>query len=365
MKSEIKSALFLGIIIAGVVGGIGAYFISLDTQIVEKSTASSNALSTDNSQFRKAPELQGIAGYINTEPDLQEKIRDKVVLYDIWTYSCINCQRTLPYISAWNEKYSDQGLIIIGIHSPEFEFEKDIKNVETAVKKFGIKYPVILDNDKKIWDSFENRYWPRKYIADDQGYIRYDHIGEGAYDETERVIQQLLQERAIRLGLNIEVAKPLVNIEEYEQGSKTPELYFGYDFALGRSQIGNPEGFRPNQQVTYTIPEKLHEDNFYLQGTWKNLDDRMVLVSNSGRIVLPYFAKEVNIVAAGISELEIFLDGQRIIPENAGSDVGPNGTVNITESTLYNLARTNESSAHVLEIQVNKPGFEIYTFTFG
>ena len=365
MRSEIKSALVLGAIIAGVVVGIGAYFASLDAQIMEKSTISDNMPSIDKSQFKKAPELQGIAGYINTDSNLKEKIKDKVVLYDIWTYSCINCQRTLPYITAWDEKYSDQGLLIIGIHSPEFEFEKDIKNVELAVEKFGIKYPVILDNDKKTWDAFENRYWPRKYIADDQGYIRYDHIGEGAYDETEKIIQELLQERATRLGLSATISQPLVDLEEYKHGSKTPELYFGYDFAYGRSQIGNPEGFRPNQQVTYTIPEKLHEDNFYLQGTWENLDDRMILVSESGKIVLPYFAKEVNIVAAGTSQLEIFLDGQKITPENAGSDVSSNGTVNIAEATLYNLARSSESSPHVLEIQVNQSGFEIYTFTFG
>lgn len=364
MRSEIKSALVLGAIIVGVVGGIGAYFTSLDTQTMEKSTTG-NMLNIDKNQFRKAPEMQGIAGYINTDSNLKEKIKDKIVLYDIWTYSCINCQRTLPYITAWDEKYSDQGLLIIGIHSPEFEFEKDIKNVELAVEKFGIKYPVILDNDKKTWDAFENRYWPRKYIADDQGYIRYDHIGEGAYDETEQIIQELLQERATRLGLNITVTQSLVDLEEYKHGSKTPELYFGYDFAFGRSQIGNPEGFRPNQQVTYTIPDKLHEDNFYLHGTWKNLDDRMILISQSGRIVLPYFAKEVNIVAAGTSQLEIFLDGQKIMPDSAGSDVNPDGTVNIVQSTLYNLVRSSESSAHVLEIQVNQPGFEIYTFTFG
>lgn len=365
MRSEIKSALVLGAIIAGIVGGIGAYFASLDAQTMEKSTISDNMLNIDKSQFRKAPELQGIAGYINADSSLKEKIKGKVVLYDIWTYSCINCQRTIPYITAWDEKYSDQGLLIIGIHSPEFEFEKDIKNVELAVEKFGIKYPVILDNDKKTWDAFENRYWPRKYIADDQGYIRYDHIGEGAYDETEQIIQELLQERATRLGLNVAVVQPLVDLEEYKHGSKTPELYFGYDFAFGRSQIGNPEGFRPNQQVTYTIPDKLHEDNFYLQGTWENLDDRMILVSQSGRIVLPYFAKEVNIVAAGTSQLEIFLDGQKIMSESTGSDVNPDGTVNIVQSTLYNLVRSVESSSHVLEIQVNQPEFEIYTFTFG
>lgn len=363
MRSEIKSAIIMGAIIAAALGGIGAYFASLDTQI--EKAAISNEPDIDKSRFKKAPELNGVGGYINTDSKLQEKIKGKVVLYDIWTYSCINCQRTLPYITAWDEKYSDQGLVIIGIHSPEFEFEKDIKNVELAVEKFGIKYPVILDNDKKIWDAFENRYWPRKYLADDQGYIRYDHIGEGSYDETEKTIQQLLQERAARLGLDITPVQPLVDIQEYEHGAKTPEIYFGYDFAFGRSQIGSPEGFQPNQEVTYSIPDKLHEDNFYLQGTWKNLEDRMILTSKSGKIILPYFAKDVNIVSAGNSELEIFLDGQKVTQSNAGIDVSPDGKVVISESTLYNLVKTKESSAHVLEIQVNSPGFEIYTFTFG
>ncbi|WP_100183408.1 thioredoxin family protein [Candidatus Nitrosotenuis aquarius] len=359
MKPEIRTALIMGAIISGLVGGLGTYFSTLDQP--DDFTAQDMS-KTDKSRFKKAPELVGIAGYINSDSTLQEEIRGKVVLYDIWTYSCINCQRTLPYITAWDEKYSDQGLVIIGIHSPEFEFEKDINNVKRAVEKFGIKYPVVLDNDKKTWDAFENRYWPRKYLADDEGYIRYDHIGEGAYDETEMVIQELLEERAEKLGIKVS-AQPLVDIEQYRHGSRTPELYFGYDFAFGRSQIGNPEGFRPNQEVTYTIPDKLHENNFYLDGTWKNLEDRMILTSESGRIVLPYFAKQVNIVAAGESEIQILLDGKTISAQHAGTDVR-DGKTAIKEATLYNLVSMEESSSHVLEIQA-RSGFEIYTFTFG
>ncbi|MBM3904024.1 MAG: redoxin domain-containing protein [Thaumarchaeota archaeon] len=360
MRSEIRTAIIMGTIIAGLVVGLGAYFSTLD-QIQDFNAQDMSEI--DNSHLKKAPELVGIAGYINTDSQLQEKLKDKVVLYDIWTYSCINCQRTLPYITAWDEKYSDQGLVIIGIHSPEFEFEKDINNVKLAVEKFGIEYPVVLDNDKKTWDAFENRYWPRKYLADDEGYIRYDHIGEGAYDETERIIQELLKERAERMGIKVASAQPLVDIEQYKHGSRTPELYFGYDFAFGRSQIGNPEGFRPGQEVTYTIPDKLHENNFYMEGTWKNLDDRMILTSESGRIILPYFAKEVNIVASGESELEILLDGKMISEQHSGTDVNDGQTI-IKESTLYNLVSIEESSSHVLEIQA-KSGFEIYTFTFG
>jgi thiol-disulfide isomerase/thioredoxin len=372
VRTEIKTAVIMGAIIAGGIAGISLYFDSLEAKIGQEDYPKAQIMqegsdmpNIDKSRFKKAPALVGISGYINTDPQkLQEQIKDKVVLYDIWTYSCINCQRTLPYIVAWNEKYADQGLLIIGIHSPEFEFEKDINNVRLASEKFGIKYPVILDNDKKIWDAFGNKYWPRKYIADHEGYIRYDHIGEGSYEETEKVIQDLLAERAASLGLNIATAQTLVDIKEFEHGSKTPELYFGYDFAYGRNQIGNKEGFQPEKTVTYTIPKTLERNFFYLDGTWQNLADRMVLTSNTGNIVLPYFAKEVNIVAAGKSELEIFLDGSPI-SEHAGADVTQNGKAMIDGATLYNLVRTEEPGPHILQISVKNPGFEIYTFTFG
>ena len=377
MKTELKTAIIMGIILVVAIGGVGAYFSSLDSQIqntpnqpdesIQAQTVDSTIKipTIEKSRFKKAPELVGIAGYINTTPEeLKDIMKDKVILYDIWTYSCINCQRTLPYIVAWNDKYADKGLLIVGIHSPEFEFEKDISNVKTAVKQFGITYPVVLDNDMKTWKTFENRYWPRKYIADSEGYIRYDHIGEGGYDETEKVIQQLLEERNHLLGLNVAVAQPLVDLEEHQfSASQTPELYFGYNFAFGRNQLGNSEGFKPDQIVTYSLPEKLTRDYFYLEGQWQNFDDRMKLVSESGKIILPYFAKSVNIVAANESDLQILLDGKPIIPENAGTDVR-DGTVHISGDRLYNLISSSDAGPHTLTI-IAKPGFEIYTFTFG
>ncbi len=373
MRTELKTAIIMGVIVVGAVAALSVYFTSLEAQTspktnIQTQTTQGNSVlpNIDKSHFKKAPKLEGIAGYINTDSEeLNEQIKGKVVLYDIWTYSCINCQRTLPYIVAWNDKYADEGLVIVGIHSPEFEFEKDINNVGLAVEKFGITYPVILDNDKTVWDAFENRYWPRKYIADDEGYIRYDHIGEGAYDETEKIIQELLAERALKLGQDMAADQSLVDIEEFKHGARTPELYFGYDFAFGRNQLGNKEGFQPEKTITYTIPEDLKSNFFYLDGTWQNLGDRMVLTSESGTIILPYFAKQVNIVAAGQSELEIFLDGKPISESDAGSDVSEDGKVMTLESTLYNLVNTRDSSPHVIQISINKPGFEIYTFTFG
>ena len=375
MKTELKTALVMGIILVVSIGGVSAYFSSLKPQIQEQNQSDESIQAQakdmakisiiDKSRFRKAPELVGISGYINTTPEeLEAAMKDKVILYDFWTYSCINCIRTLPYITAWNTKYADQGLLIIGIHSPEFEFEKDFNNVQTAVKQHDITYPVVQDNEMKTWKVFENRYWPRKYIADSEGYIRYDHIGEGGYAETEKVIQDLLQERSQILGLNVVSAQPFVDLEEHQfTASQTPELYFGYNFAFGRNQLGNSEGFKPDQIVTYSLPEKLIQDYFYLEGQWQNFDDRMKLVSENGKIILPYFAKSVNIVAANESDLQILFDGKPVTSENAGTDV-QDGTVHISGDRLYNLISTKDAGSHTLTIAA-KPGFEIYTFTFG
>ena len=371
MRSEIKTAAMLGIVIVVIVASLSLVFSTLENSNSsitdeEKLSVSETGSSLDKSNFKKAPDLVGIAHYINTTPErLSKEIEGKVVLYDIWTYSCINCVRTLPYITAWNEKYADDGLLVIGIHSPEFEFEKDPHNVEMAVDKNGITYPVVLDNDMKTWKAFENRYWPRKYIADHEGFIRYDHIGEGAYEQTEKVIQQLLEERATQLGLNVATSEPLVEIEEFEHTSyRTPELYFGYKFASGRNQLGNSEGFSPGNDVTYSIPNDLDLHYFYLDGTWKNLEGSMKLVSEQGRIQLPYFAKEVNIVTGEKGDLTILLDGKPISSDYEGTDINE-GKIQVDGPGLYNVISSDEAASHILEILVSDPGFEIYTFTFG
>ncbi|MEE8181357.1 MAG: redoxin family protein [Nitrosopumilaceae archaeon] len=375
MKTEIKTAIILSVIIIGSVGGLSVGFSTLESpteKIIGTKTFEQGEFDFQKiselvlPRYKKAPDLVGISHYINTTPEkLKEEIDGKVVLYDIWTYSCINCVRTLPYITSWNEKYSDDGLLIIGIHSPEFEFEKDADNVRMAIEKYGITYPVVLDNEHETWKAFENRYWPRKYVADHEGYIRYDHIGEGAYEKTEEVIQKLLEERAQQLGLNVAAAESLVELDEFQHTNfRTPELYFGYKFAFGRNQLGNMEGFNPEQEVKYSIPDNLQQHNFYLDGTWKNLIGSMELVSETGSIKLPYHAKEVNIVTAKEAEITILIDGMPLTSEYEGNDVTL-GKITVTEPRLYNIISSKEAGTHLLELIISNPGFEIYTFTFG
>lgn len=369
MKSEIKTALILGIVIATGIGIMSIIFSSLDEK-VESSSVSTEGdllLKINKSGFKMAPDLVGIAHYLNTTPEeLSKEIEGKVVLYDIWTYSCINCIRTLPYITAWNDKYADQGLLIVGIHSPEFEFEKDPDNVQMAIAKHGIVYPVVLDNDMETWKAFENRYWPRKYIADHEGYLRYDHIGEGGYQETEKIIQQLLNERSTALGIQMASAASLVDIEEFEHTMfRTPELYFGYNFAQNRNQLGSDEGFQPEKIVSYSEPDNIALHKFYLTGDWRNYGDSMELISDTGSIKLLYNAKEVNIVTDKNAELEIFLDGETLPAKYSGNDITSGNRLTVLEPSLYNIVNSENSASHLMEIQIKGKGFQIFTFTFG
>ncbi len=362
MKKEYKYAsIFFAIIAVGIIS-ISYYYEEVDL----KRTTTDDSVINDKTFLRKSPHLQGISGYINTsQQEMDKQLEGKVVLYDFWTYSCINCIRTIPHLTAWDEKYSDEGLVILGIHSPEFEFEKKYENVVFATEKFGIKYPVIQDNDKEIWNDFQNRYWPRKYIADHEGYIRYDHIGEGAYKETEKVIQLLLKERANAVGSTIQ-EKELVNLDEFEHATfRTPELYFGYKFAEGRNQLGSQEGFSKNNIVNYQLPDQFKQHYFYMDGMWENNKDGMKLAGDSGKIVLNFNAKQVNIVADGNAILKIEYDGGIIPIDSRGYDINSNGEVIISEPRLYNLIELDQEGPHEIIIKVAEPNFEIFTFTFG
>lgn len=363
----------------GTTNFVPAIQVVQDNNDTTKTTIKKVQFSIDKSQFKKAPEFDKITGYINTEPINLSDLKGKVVLVDFWTYSCINCIRTIPYLVDWNEKYADKGLVIVGIHAPEFEFEKNIENVKAAVERFGIKYPVIQDNDKGTWNAYQNQYWPRKYIVDNEGYIRYDHIGEGGYSETEKVIQSLLQERSTQLGLDdsslpnsnnntvIETTTTPENVQSVDFSKiNSPELYFGYQFA--RAALGNAEGFRPDQTVNYSlakIDSDIKPNVIYLDGTWKNNADNMELQSETGRIALVYSAKSINMVAGGTGEVSISEDGSTLQGKHRGEDLSEEGKFAIDSQRLYNLSMHDDYGAHSIVIDVKGKGFQAHTLTFG
>lgn len=304
--------------------------------------------------MQKAPEIEGIANWINSEPLKISELQGKVVLVDFWTYSCINCLRALPYVKAWYEAYADKGLVIIGVHTPEFDFEKNYDNVKNFVGRNGIKYPVAMDNSYTTWKNYKNNYWPRKYLIDAKGFIRYDHIGEGGYDETEAMIQKLLKE------VNASVSLGKTNVTGVQPGFiQTPEIYFGYKFA--RQNIGNEEGLQPEKIVDYK-PVKITQDNIaYLEGSWKINGDNAELTSETGIVRLAYTAKSVNIVAGGNATLEILVDGAA---KDAGSDIFNKNTANVDGFRLYNIVNSDASSKHLVEIRATGD-LMLYTFTFG
>lgn len=298
--------------------------------------------------YPKAPEIQGTQEWVNSEPLQISQLKGKVVLIDFWTYTCINCIRTLPYLKSWHDKYSDKGLVIIGVHTPEFDFEKKYENVKQAVEKFGLEYPIVQDNDYATWNAYQNRYWPHKYLIDTNGFIRYDHIGEGGYEETEKKIQELLAE--------IDSSVSNVGITTENKISKlptTPELYAGYKFA--RTELGNTEGFQPEQIVDYKISETAPQHRITLEGKWKNNPDDMELVGDSGKIILPFVAKTVNIVAMSDPETEMEI----VLNDKLAKAIA------VKEPILYVvLDETNQYGSWILELKVKK-GFSFNSFTFG
>jgi thiol-disulfide isomerase/thioredoxin len=329
----------------------------------------------ERSQFKRAPEFTEANGYINTAPIKLADLRGKVVLVDFWTYTCINWIRTIPYLTDWNEKYAKSGLVIVGVHTPEFEFEKNIDNVKTAVDDFGLEYPVVQDNDKGTWNAYENRYWPRIYLVDSEGYIRYDHIGEGGYAEIEKVIQTLLQERAAKIDKDVSLLNfNISNTTTMPKGIqsvdfsqiKTPELYFGYQFA--RTPLGNSEGHKANQIVTYTFPTSDFQSNIiYLDGKWKNTAESMELESETGRVALVYSAKSANIIAGGTGEEEISVSegGKLLSGASRGQDLSEEGKFLIEGQKLYTLSMHDGYGNHSLILDVKGKGFQAYAFSFG
>jgi len=301
------------------------------------------------------PPLDGAVQWLNSPPLTTEALKGKVVLVDFWTYSCINCLRTLPYVKAWAEKYRDQGLVVIGVHAPEFAFERDVNNVTQAMKDLGITYPVAIDNNYKIWRAFNNQYWPAHYFADAKGQIRYHHFGEGDYAESERVIQQLLREAGAK-----NVAGGLI-----EADAK------GVQQAPDMNEVQSPETYLGSQRAENFVKSgPLALNQWTLQGQWNVGGQQATLDQAGGRIVYRFHARDLHLVLGPGADgkpvrFKVTIDGQA--PGGAhGTDVAPDGSGTVTEQRLYQLVRQPGAvQDRTFTIEFLDPNVSAYAFTFG
>jgi cytochrome c biogenesis protein CcdA/thiol-disulfide isomerase/thioredoxin len=292
--------------------------------------------------FGPVPEVTGLSHWINSDPLTLEQLRGKVVLIDFWTYSCINCLRTLPHVKAWYRTYRDRGLVVLGIHTPEFAFEHVPDNVEGAVRRLGIEYPVALDNDLGTWNAFQNQYWPAKYLIDRNGHLRYYHFGEGEYDTTEARIRTLLGESAGMLPVSAKLSDPT------PKTALTPETYLG-SFRL---QPLLQSTITPKQFAQYEFPNRpLQQSELAYSGTWKVNPDEIV-AGLGAQLRLRFIARKVHLVLGGRGSVGVFLDGQL------------KRTVRVDGSRLYTLLRLPSLRSGLLELRFS-PGVRGYAFTFG
>lgn len=302
----------------------------------------------------QAPEISGIDAWINSPPLTLKDLQGKVVLIDFWTYSCINCVRTLSYLKDWYAKYHDQGFEIIGVHSPEFEFEHNLNNVKNAVAKFEIHYPVALDNQFVTWRNFNNEYWPAHYLINKEGKVVYEHFGEGEYDVTENNIRYLLGKK---------MPAQAKEVEQNYSTSQTPETYLGYERA---ERFSSDSAVVRDKAANYVYPEEVTQNNWALQGRWIIYPDKIVSQSSGASIKLHYDAKKVYAVM-GIKNkpvmVKVWVNGQPIAGET-GSDVKA-GLVEVKENRLFSLINAKKEEEGVIELVATSPGLELYTFTFG
>ena len=339
---------------------------SADTAMMDAATESQQPVLPIEGDL---PSLAGAVGWLNSPPLTRQALKGHVVLVDFWTYSCINCLRSLPYVEAWARKYRDQGLIVIGVHAPEFAFERNSDNVRAAIKKFGIDYPVAIDNNYAIWRAFNNEYWPADYFIDADGHIRYHQFGEGGYGEGERVIQELLREagdKAVPTGV---VAVAGGGIEEAADVADiaSPETYIGTDRA---TNFVSPGGAVPDQPHDYTAPAALALNQWALAGSWRVGAEDAVLDQPGGAIIFRFHARDLNLVLGPAQDgqpvrFQVLIDGHAPGSDH-GVDIDADGNGMVTGQRLYQLIRlTGPVADHTFSIRFLDPGVDAYSFTFG
>ena len=307
--------------------------------------------------------LDGATGWLNSQPLATADLRGKVVLIDFWTYTCINWLRTLSYVRAWAETYEEQGLVVVGVHTPEFPFERDVDNVRQAAKDMRVEYPIAIDSDYAIWRAFANSYWPAAYIADPEGRIRYHHFGEGAYEEQERVIQQLLG-----VGGDLVSVEPTgFEVQADWSNLESPETYLGYEQA---QNFASPGGARFDEPAGYVIPDELTLNEWALGGAWRVERGASVLDQGGGQIAFCFHARDVHLVM-GPPERETSVPFRVLVDGDApgvdhGFDVDEDGRGTVTEQRLHQLIRRQGPiDDRSFEIAFDAPGVEAYCFTFG
>jgi thiol-disulfide isomerase/thioredoxin len=316
----------------------------------------------------RLPGFEGATGWLNSAPLTPEALLGKVVLVDFWTFTCINWLRTLSYVRAWAERYADHGLVVLGVHSPEFPFERDTENVRRAASEMRVGYPVALDSDFGVWRAFANRYWPAVYVADAEGRIRHHQFGEGGYAECEMVVQRLLRESG-REAIPVDLVS--VRGEGFEAQAdwanlESPETYLGYEQGRSFSSTEEPEA---DGERDYSLPASLEANHWGLAGAWSVERRACVLVGEEGAIAFRFHARDAHLVMGSRSgapvPFRVLLDGAPP-GDSHGLDVGEDGHGTLAEPRLYQLVRTvGPIDDRTLEIVFSAPGVEAYVFTFG
>ena len=332
----------------------------------------------------QAPEFRGISNWINSQPLLMEELNGKVVLIDFWTYTCVNCIRTFPYLREWNDKYKDKGLVIVGVHTPEFDFEKVTANVAASIAEHDLTWPVAQDNDFGTWSAYSNRFWPAKYLVDNDGIVRYTHFGEGAYIETEEQIRNLLEESGASLGdVKISTAEePVADNRAYSRDQATRitrEIYGGFrrNSSSQGIYVAHTEYYDgANQTLEYVDPGG-HQNQFvYLNGLWTNGDEKLKHAREtqdySDYIALKFFATSINAVidpeGGPPFEVQVTIDDRPLTSEEAGADLiveGGRSFFKVDEPRLYEVVALPEFGGHELKLSSNSSDFAFFAFTFG
>jgi thiol-disulfide isomerase/thioredoxin len=315
----------------------------------------------------RMPSLDGATGWLNSPPLTTDGLRGRVVVVDFWTYTCINWLRTVPYVRAWAEAYRDAGAVVLGVHTPEFSFERDVDNVRRAVRDRQITYPVAVDRDYAIWTAFANMYWPALYVVDAQGYIRYHHFGEGAYEKSEQVIRQLLDEAGATLPAPVTVDTRGIEAAADWADLGSAENYLG---AERTDNFASPERAATGTRRRYTAPSWLAPDHWALSGEWTVQPDAVLLDEPGGRIAYRFTARDLHLVMAPSAQgtpvrFDVQIDGH---PPGShhGEDVDEDGTGTLTEPRLHQLVRQRGPvTEHTFDITFADRGVQAYAFTFG